>query len=201
MSEGEDHQGEEHQGEDHLRAGDADRDRAVAELHGHHAAGRLEDGEFEQRVAAAYAAVTWGQLTELFDDLPSAAAARAPSATAYAPAVTQQAVLPAHVLRGAVDSGDSVSMVVPGPPAAVADALIVQVGPLVAADRYRLTARSAHRITYTRSRIPRWAIVAAVLLPLPGVLFLLIRQHVDLHLDLLPAGADGTHVTVSRVRR
>lgn len=189
------------EGEDHLRAGDADRERAVAELHGHHAAGRLEDGEFELRVAAAYAAVTWGQLTELFDDLPSAAPTPAPPMSAYAPAAPQQAVLPVHVLRGAVDSGDSVSMLLPGPPAALADALVTQVGPLVAADRYRLTARSVHRITFTRSRIPRWAIVAAVLLPLPGLLLLLIREHVDLHLELQPAGPDATQLTVSRVRR
>ncbi len=184
-------------GEDHLRAGDADRDSAVVELRSHHEAGRLGNHEFEQRVAAAYAAVTWGQLSALFDDLPSTAPP--PRAAALVPGAT--VVLPAHVLRGAVDMGTSVSTVVAGEPAAVADALVAQVGPVVAVDRYRLTMRTANRITFTRSRIPRWAIVVAVLLPLPGAFVLLIRDRVDLHLDLAPAGVDSTHLTLTRVRR
>lgn len=185
-------------GEDHLRAGDADRDRAVLELRSHHQAGRLPHVEFEQRVADAYAAVTWGQLSALFEDLPSSAPAP-PRGAALVPGST--VVLPAHVLRGAVDIGDRVATVVPGDPAAVADALVAQVGPVVAVDRYRLTTRTATRITFTRSRIPRWAIVVAVLMPLPGALALLVRDHVDLHLELAPAGAEATHLTLSRVRR
>ncbi|RBY88679.1 DUF1707 domain-containing protein [Blastococcus sp. TF02A-26] len=56
--------------EPHLRAADADR-TAVAGLLGEHmAAGRLEVAEYEDRVARAYAARTYGELDALTTDLP-----------------------------------------------------------------------------------------------------------------------------------
>ena len=53
-----------------MRASDADRDRVVALLQQHHAAGRLTAEEFDQRVDAALAARTLGELDELLADLP-----------------------------------------------------------------------------------------------------------------------------------
>src|SRR5829696_6659453 len=60
-----------------LRASDADRESIVAQLREHGAAGRLDVDELEQRVGAAYAARTHGELGRLLSDLP--AARRAPA--------------------------------------------------------------------------------------------------------------------------
>lgn len=72
--------------EPHMRAADADR-AAVAEVLGHAMAdGRLTVAEYEERVARAYAARTYGELAELTADLPSAAPrATAPSGPPPAP--------------------------------------------------------------------------------------------------------------------
>jgi hypothetical protein len=57
-----------------LRASDAERETAVSALREHGAAGRLDVEELEQRIGAAYAACTHGELQALLRDLPSAAA-------------------------------------------------------------------------------------------------------------------------------
>ncbi|MCV2491227.1 DUF1707 domain-containing protein [Geodermatophilus sp. YIM 151500] len=65
--------------EPHLRAGDADR-TATADLLGKHmAAGRLTLDEYDERLARAYAAKTYGELAELTADLPSARPAATPA--------------------------------------------------------------------------------------------------------------------------
>jgi hypothetical protein len=53
-----------------IRAADADRDRVVAALGAHYAAGRLSAGEFDDRVTAAMAARTLDDLDRLLADLP-----------------------------------------------------------------------------------------------------------------------------------
>ena len=53
-----------------LRASDADRERIVEILRQHSVEGRLTSDEFEERMAAAYAAKTMGALAELTADLP-----------------------------------------------------------------------------------------------------------------------------------
>jgi Domain of unknown function (DUF1707) len=57
-------------GDPRIRASDADRDRAAALLREHHAAGRLTAEEFHERMEAALAAKTLGELDELLADLP-----------------------------------------------------------------------------------------------------------------------------------
>lgn len=52
------------------RIGDAERDAAVEALRTHHAAGRLDLGEFDDRMSQALSARTQDQLTPLFRDLP-----------------------------------------------------------------------------------------------------------------------------------
>jgi hypothetical protein len=54
-----------------LRASDAEREAVVARLREHGAAGRLDVDELEERIGAAYAARTHGELARLFDDLPN----------------------------------------------------------------------------------------------------------------------------------
>jgi Domain of unknown function (DUF1707) len=56
--------------EPHLRASDADRAAVAASLGEHMAAGRITLAEYDERVARAYAARTFGDLAELTADLP-----------------------------------------------------------------------------------------------------------------------------------
>lgn len=54
-----------------IRASDADRDRIAEALREHHATGRLNMEEFQERLDRAYAAKTLGELAELTGDLPA----------------------------------------------------------------------------------------------------------------------------------
>jgi hypothetical protein len=56
-----------------LRVGDTERQQAAAALGEHYAAGRLDQGEFDTRVQAAYGARTLVDLRGLFTDLPAPA--------------------------------------------------------------------------------------------------------------------------------
>src|SRR5437660_2329841 len=53
-----------------LRAGDADRERVAERLRKAHADGRLDMGEFQQRLERCYEAKTMGELDPLVRDLP-----------------------------------------------------------------------------------------------------------------------------------
>lgn len=53
-----------------LRAGDADRDRTIAELREAYAEGRLTGDEFADRLTGAQSAKTFGELAALTADLP-----------------------------------------------------------------------------------------------------------------------------------
>lgn len=54
-----------------MRVSDAEREAAAAELQEHFASGRLNQDELNERLAAAFAAKTRGDLNALFTDLPS----------------------------------------------------------------------------------------------------------------------------------
>ena len=54
-----------------MRVSDAEREAAAAELREHFASGRLDQEELDERLAAAFAAKTRGDLHALFTDLPS----------------------------------------------------------------------------------------------------------------------------------
>lgn len=56
--------------DDPIRASDADREAVVATLRDAYTAGRLTLDEFDERMAAAYAGKTWGDLREVTVDLP-----------------------------------------------------------------------------------------------------------------------------------
>jgi hypothetical protein len=54
----------------HLRASDADREETVRQLERGLREGRLTVDEFDERVRAAYAVRTLGELADLVSDLP-----------------------------------------------------------------------------------------------------------------------------------
>lgn len=54
-----------------IRASDEDRDRAASLLREHHAAGRLDADEFNERLDQAYHAKTLGDLDQIMSDLPA----------------------------------------------------------------------------------------------------------------------------------
>src|SRR5687767_2168460 len=66
--------------EPHLRAADTDRAAVATVLGQHMSAGRLTVDEYDDRLARAYAAKTYGELAELTADLPAAPKPRAPEA-------------------------------------------------------------------------------------------------------------------------
>jgi hypothetical protein len=76
--------------EPHLRAGDSDRAAVALVLGRHMADGRLTVAEYDERVARAYAARTYGELDHLTTDLPTTDASRTRE-----PAVRQQPA-PSH---------------------------------------------------------------------------------------------------------
>jgi hypothetical protein len=55
-----------------MRISDAEREAAAAELREHFASGRLDQEELNDRLSAAFAARTRGDLNAIFTDLPSA---------------------------------------------------------------------------------------------------------------------------------
>lgn len=57
--------------DDPIRASDADREVVVATLRDAFTVGRLTLDEFDERMSAAYASRTWGELRKLTIDLPS----------------------------------------------------------------------------------------------------------------------------------
>jgi hypothetical protein len=61
-----------------VRASDADRERVARTLGEHGAAGRLTPEELDERLDAAYAARTHGDLDRLLEDLPAPPAPRRP---------------------------------------------------------------------------------------------------------------------------
>jgi hypothetical protein len=56
--------------DDPIRASDVDREAVVSTLREAYTAGRLTLDEFDERMAAAYAGKTWGDLRALTADLP-----------------------------------------------------------------------------------------------------------------------------------
>ena len=54
----------------HVRASDADRERSLAALREHTAAGRLTLDEFAERCGTVYAAISLGELAAVTADLP-----------------------------------------------------------------------------------------------------------------------------------
>ena len=73
--------------EPHLRAADVDRTAVATVLGEHMSAGRLTVDEYDERLARAYTAKTYGELEQLTADLPTTTPhVRAPRPSSQAPA-------------------------------------------------------------------------------------------------------------------
>ena len=88
-----------------MKASDADRDAVLSDLSEHFQAGRLTAGEFEDRTARALTARTWGELSDLMQDLPTSPAGPRVSVTATTGAQPQRplgrpVLIPIAVLAG-----------------------------------------------------------------------------------------------------
>ena len=83
-------------GRDEMRAGDSDRQAVADKLKQALDEGRLDLGEYDERLQKTYGAKTYGDLNGLLDDLPASAPAPrpaaepAPQAAAPAPAITER---------------------------------------------------------------------------------------------------------------
>jgi hypothetical protein len=177
-----------------LRASDADRERAVTRLRDAAAAGRLTVDELDERTAGAYAARTVGELTALLADLPG----------------PQRS--PAAVARSAPDPGGvgrrpfTFVFDYPVAPAAAVDAALRSMAPALARGGYELAARDARRLEFDYAYRPGWVAIPVVLMPIPGLLALLVKEHDRVRVDFEDAPGGGTRVVVHgraprRVRR
>jgi len=100
-----------------VRAGDTDREALATVLGEHMSAGRLTLAEYEERLARAYAARTFGDLAELTADLPDppapvAAEAPAPSPFPAVPAAPPLPALPHQHLQSSWRAWLSTSVIV-----------------------------------------------------------------------------------------
>lgn len=86
--------------DDPIRASDIDRDAVVATLRDAYTAGRLTLDEFDERMAAAYASKTWGDLRRLTIDLPVQPVLGSDVPGRHLPA---EGTLPAHPSRPAAE--------------------------------------------------------------------------------------------------
>ena len=68
-------------GDPRMRASDSDRERTASLLREHHAAGRLDAAEFNDRLDRAFEAKTMGDLDALLADLPGIDLYRLPAAS------------------------------------------------------------------------------------------------------------------------
>ena len=69
----------------HIRVSDAERTEVADHLAAHFSEGRLNQAEFDERVAQAMNAKTRGDLSGLFDDLPEPGSARTPGTRGRGP--------------------------------------------------------------------------------------------------------------------
>lgn len=81
-----------------LRASDADREQVVERLRRAAAEGRLRTDELEQRLGAAFSALTYGELDPLLADLPHTADRRQASRVPMAVVIAGYAALAAVVI-------------------------------------------------------------------------------------------------------
>src|SRR4051812_2527436 len=165
---------------DRTRASDAEREAAVGALRTAAHEGRLDVDELEERVAAAYAAKTRGELMTLLDDLPSA---RPPARISVAPPA------PMPYVPGLIARWNA-----PVPLDQATADVMTFVAPPLRAWGYQLVRSTRTEVTFVRTRRPAWTVVVAVLLFPIGLLALLHTQRDTITLTALDHGDRTTIV-------
>ncbi|MFE2866838.1 DUF1707 domain-containing protein [Embleya sp. NPDC059259] len=117
-----------------MRASDVDREAAVTLLRDHHAVGRLTLAEFNERMGAAFGAVTLGDLARLIADLPPPEHLEADVEVIRARMAYEAARTRAAPARPVVPESSALGMPAPTAPTWLA---AVPPPPPVAARRYR----------------------------------------------------------------
>lgn len=79
-----------------IRIGDAERDEAISRLRAHHAAGRIDMIEFDDRMEKALEARTAGDLKAIFRDLPDEPFDEPAPAMPFPPRIAAHPYVPAH---------------------------------------------------------------------------------------------------------
>ena len=154
-----------------LRASDADRERSVAALRHHAAAGRLSVDELDERTERAFAAKTLRELAELQTDLPSIATRPPRNPRRRRPVMPGRFAFSArwHSPVGAKPT--------------MAE-LIAHVAPPLNNVGYELIGREDGRLRFEREHRPLWTFVIAVFLFPFGLLALLHKDRDRITIDL-----------------
>ena len=164
---------------DRTRASDTERERVAGRLRDAAAQGRLTIDELDERTAAAYAAVTRGELAELLDDLPA-------PRREVAPHPQCKRGLPwfpgryAFTIRWRAPATRNETMV----------DLLQSVAPPMHRFGYDLVERTAERIVFERRTFAAWTLLPAIFLFPIGLLALLIRNDERVAIDLVERGGE-----------
>ena len=177
-----------------LRASDSEREETVAQLRDAAAAGRLTVDELDERTAAAYAALTVGELTALLSDLPRA---ERPQRALARPA-PDAGGLGRRPFTFVFEYGVA--------PRAAIDAALRSLAPALASGGYELVERADRRLEFDYSYRPGWVAIPIILVPIPGLLALLVKEHDRVRIDFEDGPDGGTRLVVRgraprRVRR
>jgi Domain of unknown function (DUF1707) len=168
-----------------LRASDADRERSVAALRHHAAAGRLTVEELDERSERAYGATTLRELAELQADLPAVATRPVPRAARR------------HRPRFPGRYGFTARWRSPASAKATMAELIAHVAPPLHNLGYELIQREDDRLRFEREVRPGWALLG-LLLPPFGLLLLLRKDRDRVTIDLAE-DERGTHLVATGI--
>jgi hypothetical protein len=166
-----------------LRASDADRDRTVAALRHHAAAGRLTLDELDERSERAYSATTLAELADLHADLP---------AIATRPIRRHHAALTPgwRAFTSRWHSPVSAAMTMAE--------LIADLAPQIQERGFDLIQRADDRLRFERRRRPAWTFVVAVLVPVFGWFALLHKDLIRITIDVAETDR-GTQIVASGI--
>jgi Domain of unknown function (DUF1707) len=161
-----------------LRASDGDRERAVAALKEHCAAGRLTLEELPERVARAYGARTLGDLADVMRDLPE------PRVSHGVPAPQRRPMMPGM-------AAFTETLEIPRPPEEVLTETLRQVAPRLAYCGYELVDHGGERLDFELTDRPAWVIALGIVTFPLGLLLILLykrRTRVSLSVEELVPG-------------
>jgi hypothetical protein len=169
-----------------LRASDADRERTVAALRHHAAAGRLTVEELDERSERAYAAKTLKELAELQADLPAVSLRRPPQDRRH-----RRPWAPGNF--GFTARWSSPLGVKP-----TSAELMAHVTPPLQRWGFELIQREDDRLRFEREVRPGWTYAVAVLVFPFGLLALMHKDRERITIDLAE-DERGTHLIASGV--